>query len=1560
MTHESKKAGIALRALGSLLVLLALGCSSDRQESLATRSEPLTFPVTITLTTPNPVSPTAPVLLGSNSVKLGPRAEIVTGLTVSMGTAGLSADADAFLNETWSRGTAVLRDRVRVRGILHAKTRTLGNNVVLSGSDTNPRFDPPQRLSWTVNYPSGTASDVTVNAGTRVLEPGRYRTVTVNSPGALTLKTGVYYLTGLVIQSNAVVNLDQSRGPVIVYTTDALTLRGRFLPPTGTSPDLTIVHLGSTAVFVETVYNGTLLAPSASLTFRSVGATHTGFFQAKDPVLDAGAKVAYRAPLGLIGTSTTSGSDCRRLLGSTVPEAELPKYCAICRFNTSDTDRDGIRDCVDACPSDPAKTTSAGKCGCGVLETDSDGDDVPDCLEDCDFDPNNTSPGQCGCRPGPGQPNTAKPMGTPCRDLGCGITTASTCNGQGVCGSRSLCTPAGGGACKLLQFQYASYWFCPGPVSQSAASTSCRNRQMSLVRIDTTSENDFVKRFVTGPMWIGANSITTSGVWRWSTSTSNNGDQFWQGAANGSQRNSFYSSWVKTAPASQRCAAIQPSDGNWVDLDCSQLFGFVCEAPPPPPGIPQLPNPRLPGDVNQPPPVRDGGTDSGGVGDACVPLAMSRLPDTLEQLQLDYNSADTPNPSGAAADPPPDGSAGCDDDAGSNQIGDGDGAGCTFVKVTNEPMNFRCTSNDDCTQFGSGLVCRQVKDDPGCDAGDGGGLGEVCDEHGCHKVYCSSGAHCGVLTCPPIDFPNRCDTIQVCNPDSEFNSAFDLDAGLAQGAFNPAALFPSGTLPDVTPSTDYHDPAEGTGRQHTWCFMNLQREVEPATQPELGKTGNAGGSSSINFRFEPDLSFNANVNPLSLGETNLSVHARAQLIVGVDMENIFGSDLDFSVDILRAVGDVRAERCTLRNDDTELSVLGGNFITGDEDWIFNTAAEPIVVDGFEINLVDETRACNEAVGSFINFANRAKKAFRDAQQLLTQFRQFKADGAALTTLCQDIMGLVGTGASASFFPGGLSCPPNEPPEVTINRFLDYYQAPGFGQVEQLRKAIDKLVKVTNDIKNQLKIQKRYDIVDIARQESQNLINVPFAIGPVPMVLQVDSFYTYGISGFFEYLVQFPFNPLDIHIDQKEKIAHVKAGVLPHAGAGLSAFVGAGTSLGGFSAALGVEGSITLGNLKAPIFAGAGVGAIVTKDERPFEAALQTPGVQVASQLVGLDKITHFGIPTAFKYYVWYDYGAGLRADDILKGQLNASLRIKFFFFSRTWKKQIIQFNGFSFHRDFISGTLGSESSVGAKKETLDPNAPDGSTTSGVQGNTDLGLAEPQTPLAVLQPPAIDPNDPPPTSVAHFDAGAMQSPFYDNQCCAKVGEQVPFGVDQCFIGPGGGQPGGPGYCCPGLRCAPGPEGTRCALDCKPQGTPCANDNECCLVPNHDVSCGGSDGCQKCGHAGPGTSGAPCADRTECCNSATDPLIECVSGHCQSVCRAPGQNCASVSDCCDEPGIETICDSGDICRQCIETDEPEGTGAACNVNTDCCEFEPLESTTVKCIDTTLGRRCRLVQG
>lgn len=67
-----------------------------------------------------------------------------------------------------------------------------------------------------------------------------------------------------------------------------------------------------------------------------------------------------------------------------------------CGVADSDADGDGTPDCQDGCPVD-AGWIEPGMCGCGVVEVDGDGDNVPDCIDGCPHDSLKASPGVCGC-----------------------------------------------------------------------------------------------------------------------------------------------------------------------------------------------------------------------------------------------------------------------------------------------------------------------------------------------------------------------------------------------------------------------------------------------------------------------------------------------------------------------------------------------------------------------------------------------------------------------------------------------------------------------------------------------------------------------------------------------------------------------------------------------------------------------------------------------------------------------------------------------------------------------------------------------------------------------------------------------------------------------------------------------------------------------------------------------------------------------------------------------------------------------------------------------------------
>src|SRR5258708_1873529 len=299
-----------LLVIGCVVVLaVACGQGTDSQTGEMTSAvrQAWSHAFTITLQAPNPMSPLTPVLLGSNAVILENNSIVNSGTVVAMGSGGLSAEG-SILNDAWSRGSANIEDHSDVRGTLHAASVVLESGSVLAGADRTPGFDPPSTLSWTVNFPQGSALDVVLNTGqSQTLPPGRHGTVTVHSGATLTLTAGTYYLTGLDVHSLATVNLSQDAGPIIVYVTKILTLRTPFVPIGGGSPNLVVGYLGKRPVRPASQFNGALLAPFTTLTLPSVGSAHTGYFAARTVSLNPGGQVQYRFPAALAAAAANSG-----------------------------------------------------------------------------------------------------------------------------------------------------------------------------------------------------------------------------------------------------------------------------------------------------------------------------------------------------------------------------------------------------------------------------------------------------------------------------------------------------------------------------------------------------------------------------------------------------------------------------------------------------------------------------------------------------------------------------------------------------------------------------------------------------------------------------------------------------------------------------------------------------------------------------------------------------------------------------------------------------------------------------------------------------------------------------------------------------------------------------------------------------------------------------------------------------------------------------------------------------------------------------------------------------
>jgi hypothetical protein len=1482
--------------LGAVLLLVSCGGTDGpvgkQRTSLGTQT-------TFTLTAPAGMSPLTPALESANSLVVGAFAKVnPSAPVVAMGAAGTTrVEPDAKLNDLWSRGPADLRDRVTINGSVHAKTLTLGNNVQVDPAkiDRAPVFDPVASLSWTVTFPSSTPTDVVLNtAGKTSIVPGYYGQVQINNAGAeLTLQSGTYFINSLTLNSNSKVWLNQTDGPVIIYVAQVAAFRGIFAAVDGAAPDLFVGYTGSNQLYVEANYRGALVAPNATVTIRSVSTPHVGFFAGKNVELDANAIVSYGVPTSVVAAATPGETSCRKLVplrpdltgkAQLVQYAkDLARYCGLCR-STQDSDSDTVLDCVDDCPYDAAKT-KPGVAGCGASDQSSDTDRVPDGIDQCDKDPRNIAAGDCGCV---GQANK-KPAGTLCFDPVCPGQTNPTCDGAGVCGTTN-CKPQGD--CFPIVFRGHGYQFCGGgvpagpavPKNQTNASNACSAKGLVLARVDTFEQNSriqaLLRSFNITEAWLGGNQLAVANAWRWAKLGSLSGDQFWSGAASGSRVNGSFATWALGRPGAGKCLAMQASDGHWVDKDCAITLPFVCDNPPiqnpgggstgtgsgsgsGDPATTGQPSPLSPNCVSE----SGGSTPLPGVGQEAV-------------LQDQFDKAGTGVFVGAAASPPALGST-CPANVGENcplinvkPLLCADGiteCDCAGVNASRLP-----SQTDICAEkFGTGYVCLAAKVDPSCKAIKAG------------DADCPTRARCGVPDCSATaaHFPSRCNQVDICpNLTTDTFTFKEPDPGSDLGAQNvtPSSFFT--TPPNTAQSPSYVDEPDAahTGKNHVWCQLNPQdpSKVKPANT-DMNKAGSSGGGSPIKVSFTPDLIFKADANPLAFGESNMALNAQAKISARVDLSASVLAPSGVGVEVFSAAIGISAGRCRVSTGETEVKVFEQQISLKDYIPIFDTDDLPATKDfGAE---------CKKSVGNFIVKADRMKKAFRDAQQLLKQYNALKQGNAKFdSNFCRDLG--IESLASAHFPLAGV-CPENEPPEMTINRFIDYYQRDKLGEIQGLRDAMGLLGTASTSLRTAIIKALELDdgvkiaipFADFKRSESKTLVKTPFAIGPVPMLLEIGVVAGYGVNGAFNMGLQFP-EDLDHSIGDlgnpdapnPAEIAGVNATVEPWASAGMTVFVGANFGIG----SIGIEGAITLAKVGAPISAGVGLAVATTEDKRTVPADIQSTASYIGSapQYV-------FGPPRAFQFYLTFQYGASINLSDVLAGEVNGRLTIDFWLFSRTWRKRIVKFTGWSktFRLIDPAGATTYIPIVGAGTGT----------NTAESNNTGMGRAESPLPFLFLQKlfTPIDGNGAP-TGSSDFPssggsggssgsggsggAGApTQSPLdkskveqfsYDTLCCAKQAEA-------CSLTE---RPG----CCEPLECAGATDTT--AGTCQPKPAPaCAQASQKCGFDSTlgvDITCCSGELCSKSGVCG----GAP----------------QCVPY---------GQACGPDSFCCDE----VSCTHG-ICR------------------------------------------------
>jgi hypothetical protein len=431
--------------VGALLLVPAVGCHVEPPApDIETRGSALVSRnATLNLVVPAGANVATFALAANGSLTLGDRA--VIGAPISnVGGTGTSIGNDARTAAVSSVSTLTVGDRTVVNGPVNTTgaIQASPSSTITGPVNTHAVLTPASVRSLNVLFPSADTSDVTVAPDqTASAGPGRYGAMSIQTRARLRLRTGTYYLESLTIEPQAILDLDEQSGPVVIYVNAPFAFRGSIVT-NKPGPNVLIGVVGPGTVTIESPFQGTIVAPSATLSFSVGNLTHTGAFFARDIALQRGVSIVFHASVGLPGCDDGNACTGRDTLQGGVCVGGDPIVLSVAESDpTAPRCADGslrvgcrAYDCTTGLPT--GTWLNAPVCGPAF----------PSCLASCPAAgciataPRNTALVTCNCA-------CADPAGGTSFAVkadGCGTTAASSCDAicsaaTRGCGTDSSC-----------------------------------------------------------------------------------------------------------------------------------------------------------------------------------------------------------------------------------------------------------------------------------------------------------------------------------------------------------------------------------------------------------------------------------------------------------------------------------------------------------------------------------------------------------------------------------------------------------------------------------------------------------------------------------------------------------------------------------------------------------------------------------------------------------------------------------------------------------------------------------------------------------------------------------------------------------------------------------------------------------------------------------------------------------------------------------------------------------------------------------------------------------------
>jgi hypothetical protein len=554
---------------------------------------------TITINYPKNTDLTKTALLGQAQVTLSNNVSMIPdydglGITASAGTLQTNIGTSDQTGPIVSKPKVVIGASSTVTGdVTSASTITRGTGVVVTGQlRPATAVTPLSTLSWRIEYKRGTAPVTLTEFEGRSIPPGAYTDVTVPFGAKLGLSTGTYYFTSLSVLGGGLLTAATDGGPVVVYVKTAVTYAAdvQCLGPPG---QLVLVYTGTSPLFLQTPFDGFVVAPKSDVRLAAGVKGSGGAIFAKTVLLDPFVVFAPRntfpiftASSGGVGGNRTECTNAITLspFGQSATKVQLQtailKYCggtsvgpcelglraqarvdfaaaatqllqgtlAPCKYMTFLKNRERRLDEIHANES----------LACSILNGDPDGDFIPTSRDSCPNTPALAAVLDSGCT------DTACPPTPPLADIKAGMPEYAAIAVDPRC--KNAPTPKGASP-------FGAWRFPPDPsvgkalwVSRDPDTTGCPKFYILQAKLTDGSQQTVVYRpeeDVTLP-WIQrptdvlqfnlrATDPGGRGSWaRYSVYT----DEYRVRVVNAAGQRSAWSSWY--APKEEGCAAGGP------------------------------------------------------------------------------------------------------------------------------------------------------------------------------------------------------------------------------------------------------------------------------------------------------------------------------------------------------------------------------------------------------------------------------------------------------------------------------------------------------------------------------------------------------------------------------------------------------------------------------------------------------------------------------------------------------------------------------------------------------------------------------------------------------------------------------------------------------------------------------------------------------------------------------------------------------------------------------------------------------------------------------------------